>query len=349
VKRASRAGEPETTMSSALSRSLTAAMLAAATAAMAPAHAADEPFPSRTVTIIVPFAPGGSLDFTARVFAEKLKDVLRQTVVVANRPGATNTVAALALASAPPDGHTLLLTSGATWGHAHLLVRGFKMTVDDFIPVARVAVNNSIFAVNPKVPVNSLADLVKYSQAKPGGLSFCTTGTGSQNHLQLEMLRSLVRVKQPEQRFELTTVPYNGLAPAMTALRRGDVDVCVLPYASIVKELDGKELRIISIQAPKRLAQLPHVQTTGEQGYPELDQNESPVIFSVLKGTRPEVVRRIEAALKEVSQDPTVVKRLDDADLQPGFAGTAETTARVITDVARTSQAIRDAKLQAAP
>jgi tripartite-type tricarboxylate transporter receptor subunit TctC len=312
------------------------------------ALAADEAFPSRPVTIVVPFAAGGSLDFTGRVIADKLKDVLRQPVVVANRPGATNTVAALALAAAPADGHTLLLTSGATWGHAHLLVPGFKMTVDDFIPVARVAVNNSIFAVNAKVPVNSIAELVKYSQVKPGGLSFCTTGAGSQNHLQLEMLRSLVKAKHPQQRFDLTMVPYNGLSPALTALRRGDVDVCVLPYAAIVKELDGKEVRIISLQAPKRIAQIPHVPTTGEQGYPELDQNESPVIFSVLKGTRPDVVRKIEAALKEVSQDATVMKRLDDADLQPGFVGTAETAARTRADVARISQVIRDAKLEVA-
>lgn len=323
-------------------------MTLALVAAMAPCHsalAADDPFPSKPVTIIVPFVAGGSLDFTGRVIGEKLKDVLRQPVVIANRPGATNTVAALALAAAPPDGHTLLLTSGATWGHAHLLVPGFKMTIDDFVPIARVATNNSIFVVNAKVPAATLAELIKFSQTKPGGLSFCTTGAGSQNHLQLEMLRSLVKAKHPEQRFEVTPVPYNGLVPALTALRRGDVDACVLPYAASVKEIDGKEIRIISVQAPKRIAQIPHVQTTGEQGYPEMDQNESPVIFTALKGTRPDVVRKIEAALKETMQDPVVIKRLDEADLQPGFVGTAETTTRINADVAKTIQVIRDAKL----
>jgi tripartite-type tricarboxylate transporter receptor subunit TctC len=319
----------------------------AAILAMAPhaALAADEAFPSRPLTIIVPFVAGGSLDFTGRVIAEKLKDVVQQPVVIANKPGATNTVAALALAAAPPDGHTLLLTSGATWGHAHLLVPGFKMTVDDFVPVARVATNYSIFAVNAKVPAATLAELVKYSQTKPGGLSFCTTGAGSQNHLQLEMLRSLVKTKHPAERFELTPVPYNGLVPALTALRRGDVDACVLPYAASVKDIDGKEIRIVSVQAPKRIAQIPHVQTTGEQGYPEMDLNESPVIFTVLKGTRPDVVRKLEAALKETMQDPVLVKRLDDADLQPGFVGTAETAARVSADVAKTVRTIREAKL----
>lgn len=312
------------------------------------ALAADDAFASKPVTIIVPFVAGGSLDFTGRVIGEKLKDVVKQPVVIANRPGATNTVAALALAAAPADGHTLLLTSGATWGHAHVLVPSFKMTIDDFMPVARVATNNSIFVVNAKVPATTLAELIKFSQAKPGGLSFCTTGAGSQNHLQLEMLRSLVKAKHPEQRFDVTLVPYNGLVPALTALRRGDVDAFVLPYAASVKDLDGKEIRIISVQAPKRMPQIPHVQTTGEQGYPEMDQNESPVIFTVLKGTRPDVVRKIEAALKETMQDPTVIKRLDEADLQPGFAGTAETAPRVSSDVAKTIQIIRDAKLNVA-
>ena len=335
-------------MWNAISRWMTPAIDAAAALAQPAAHA-DDPFPSRTVTVILPFAAGGSLDFTGRVVAEKLTEVLRQPVVVSNRPGAANTTAALALAAAPPDGHTLLLTSGATWGHAHLLVRGFKLTVDDFMPVARVAMNYSLFAVNAKLPVNSLAELVKYSQTKPGGLSFCTTGVGSQNHLQLEMLRALVKTKHPDQRFELTMVPYNGLAPAMIDLRRGDVDACVLPYAPNVTELDGKELRIISIQAPKRIAKIPNVQTTGEQGYPELDQNESPVIFSVLKGTPPEVVRKLEAAIKMAIQDPVVFKRLDDADLAPGFTGTAEIGPRVRADVTRTMQIVRDARLQVAP
>ncbi len=319
----------------------------AAVTALPAARAADEAFPTRPVTVIVPFAAGGSLDFTGRVIAEKLAEILRQPVVVSNRPGAANTTAAQALAAAQPDGHTLLLTSGATWGHAHMLVRGFKMTVDDFMPVARVAMNYSLFAVNVKLPVTSLAELVKYSQTKPGGLSFCTTGVGSQNHLQLEMLRALVKAKHPDQRFELTMVPYNGLVPAMTDLRRGDVDACVLPYAPNVTELDGKELRIISIQAPKRIAKIPNVPTTGEQGYPELDQNESPVIFSVLKGTPPDIVRKLETAIKTAIQDPVVFKRLDDADLAPGFTGTADIAPRVRTDVARTMQTVRDAKLQA--
>jgi len=330
---------------------LTALVFAAAAfhlAAQLPAWAADETFPSRPVTIIVPFVAGGSLDFTGRVIGEKLKDVLRQPIVISNRPGATNTVAALALQAAPPDGHTLLLTSGATFGHAHLLVSGFKMTIDDFVPVARVATNNSIFAVNSKLPVASIAELVKFSRTKPGGLSFCTTGAGSQNHIQLEMLRALVKARHPEQSFELTPVPYNGLVPALTALRRGDVDACVLPYAASVKELDGREVRILTIQAAKRIPQIPHVPTTGEQGYPELDQNESPVIISVLKGTSPAVVQRLEEALRETMQDPTLVKRLDDADLQPGFIGTAETTARVRADVARTIRTIREAKLDVA-
>ena len=335
-------------MRNAISRWMTPAILAAAVLVQPAAHA-DDPFPSRTVTVILPFAAGGSLDFTGRVIAEKLTEVLRQPVVVSNRPGAANTTASLALAAAPADGHTLLLTSGATWGHAHMLVKGFKLTVDDFMPVARVAMNYSLFAVNAKLPVNSLAELVKYSQTKPGGLSFCTTGVGSQNHLQLEMLRALVKAKHPDQRFELTMVPYNGLAPAMTDLRRGDVDACVLPYAPNVTELDGKELRIISIQAPKRIPKIPNVQTTGEQGYPELDQNESPVIFSVLKGTPPEVVRKLEAAIKMAIQDPVVFKRLDDADLAPGFTGTAEIGPRVRADVTRTMQIVRDARLQVAP
>jgi tripartite-type tricarboxylate transporter receptor subunit TctC len=214
---------------------------------------------------------------------------------------------------------------------------------------ARVATNNSIFVVNAKVPAASLAQLVKFSESKPDSLSFLHDGRRQPESSQARDVRALVKAKHPEQRFELTPVPYNGLVPALSALRRGDVDACVLPYAASVKDLDAKEIRIISVQAAKRIRQIPQLQTTGEQGCPEMDQNESPVIFSVLKGTRPEVVRKLEVALKEPMQDPTVVKRLDDADLQPGFVGTAETTARINAVVARTIKTIREAKLNVVP
>lgn len=118
----------------------------------------------------------------------------------------------------------------------------------------------------------------------------------------------------------------------------------LFPYAASVREIDGKEVRIISIQAAKRIPQIPNVPTTGEQGFPEMDRSESAVIVSVLKGTSNAVIRRIDDALKETTQDPTVVKRLDDADLQPGFVGTAETSTRVRADVARTLRTIREAK-----
>lgn len=118
----------------------------------------------------------------------------------------------------------------------------------------------------------------------------------------------------------------------------------LFPSAASVREIDGKEVRIIPIQAAKRIPQIPNVPTTGEQGFPEMDRNESPVIVSVRKGASPAVIRRIEDAPKETTQDPTVVKRLDDADLQPGFVGTAETSTRVRADVARTLRPIREAK-----
>lgn len=309
------------------------------------APAADEPVFNRQISFIVPFVAGGTLDFTARVIAERFKDIAGVPVVVTNRPGAGGSVATRTLAAAPPDGHTLFFSSGSGFGLLHLLVPGYSMGLEDFETVARVSTNNSVFVVNGKVPAKTLSELLDFASSRKGVVNFCTTGANGLNHLQLEMLKSLVKTKRPEAVFEPVHVPYNGLAPALVALRAGDVDVCALPYAAVVKNLDGKDIRIIAVQTAKRLPQMPDVQTTGEQGFAEMDENESPVVVMALKGTPAPMLRKLESTIRESLNDPDVHRRLDEAELQPGFVGRTATSERLTADVARYSRIIRDANL----
>jgi tripartite-type tricarboxylate transporter receptor subunit TctC len=309
------------------------------------APAADEPGFNRQVSFLVPFAAGGTLDFTARVIAERFKEIAGVPVVVTNRPGAGGSVATRTLAAAPADGHTLFFSSGSGFGLLHLLVPGYTMGLDDFETVARVSTNNSVFVVNAKVPARTLSELLDFASSRKGVVNFCTTGANGLNHLQLEMLRSLVKSKRPDAVFEPVHVPYNGLAPALIALRAGDVDVCALPYAGVVKNLDGKDIRIIAVQTAKRLPQMPDVQTTGEQGFAEMDENESPVVVMALKGTPAPMLRKLESTIRESLSDPDVHRRLDEAELQPGFVGRADTSARLAADVARYTRIIREANL----
>jgi tripartite-type tricarboxylate transporter receptor subunit TctC len=316
-------------------------VLAAAGLAGVQALAADAAYPTQPINIVVPFAPGGSLDSTARVVAEKLKDKLGQPVLVLNRPGAGSAVGARFVAESRPDGYTLFLASGSAFGFLHLIVRNFDIGLKDFAPIAGLAVNSSVFAVNPSVPIKSLPDLVAQAASKPNGVSICSTGQGGLNHLQLEMFKDLVGRKNPKVNFKVTHVPYNGVAPALTALRAGEVDVCVLPYSSLIKNTDGAGIRVIAVQRGKRLQALPHVQTTGEEGYPEMDGNDQLVTLSAPARTPQPVLQKLEAALQSVMTDPAVLAKLNEIDVQPTFVKAEDAQKWLDEDVRKLSPIVR--------
>lgn len=193
------------------------------------AFAAD--FPTKPVTLVVPFAAGGGLDVTARIIADRLKDELGQPVVILNRPGAGSSVGARVVASAPTDGHTLFFTSGSAFAFANLLVPNMELKLQDFVPIAAVASNPAVVVTSTKVQVKSLAELAGY--ANPTDINFCSTGSGGLNHLQLEMFRNVVKSKTGKN-YNVTHVPYNGLAPALTGIRDGSVQpaCCRTPHLS---------------------------------------------------------------------------------------------------------------------
>jgi tripartite-type tricarboxylate transporter receptor subunit TctC len=299
-------------------------------------------FPQKPVTLVVPFAAGGGLDVTARILAERLKDDLGQPVVIVNRPGAGSAVAARSVASAAPDGYTLFITSGAAYGFLHLLVPNLEVRLDSFVPVAAVAANPSVIVGSTRLAVRTLAELGAHPQ--PADISFCSTGAGGLNHLQLEMFKRAVKTRTGRD-YNVTHVPYNGVAPALTALREGSVQACTLPYTSLVKNLHGKELRVLAVQSPRRLPWLPDVPTTGQQGFAELDGNDAFVNVAAPRGTPPAVVARLEAALQKTMQDPAVVKKLEELEVQPVFMNSRETQRWLEEDVRRFSALIREAGL----
>lgn len=338
---------PRSTMP-ATRRTLIRTALAAGALALgaAPAFADDAAYPSESITLVVPFSAGGSLDATARILAERMKDILGQQVLVANKPGAGSSIGARAVATAQPDGYTVFFTSGSAYGFLHLLVKGFNYQLSDFVPIASVAINTSLIAVNASVPVKNLGELVALARSKPGSVNFCSTGVNGLNHLQLEMFKRLVKTGGAP--LQLTHVPYSGVAPALIALRGGDVQACTLPYSALVKNLHGKEIRVLAVQKPKRLASLPNVATTGEQGFAGMDGNDQFVNLSAPKGTPAAVVSKLESAVRTAMQDPAIIERLEKIDVQPTFVGAAETTQWLQGDVAKYAAIIREAGLATA-
>jgi tripartite-type tricarboxylate transporter receptor subunit TctC len=307
-------------------------------------QAAETDFPKQPVTIVVPFAAGGSLDATARVMAEKLRDLLGQPVLIVNRPGAGSAVGARYVAQAKPDGYTLFIASGSAFGFLNLIVPNFEYQLKDYVPLGGVAVYTSLFAVNSSVQTKTLPELVKLAHDRPGGLSFCTTGVSGLNHLQLEMFKGLVKSKTGTA-LNVIHVPYNGVAPALTGLRAGEVQACALPYSSIVRNFEGNGIHNIAVQRHERLKAMPQVQTTGEQGYPEMDDNEQLVTLSAPAGTPASVIAKLEAALQTTMKDADIVKKLNDLDVQPTFVGSSDAKKWLEKDVDKFSKVIKAAGL----
>ncbi|WP_208513396.1 Bug family tripartite tricarboxylate transporter substrate binding protein [Variovorax paradoxus] len=311
---------------------------------LAQSQAAETDYPRQPVSIIVPFAPGGSLDATARVIAEKLRDLLGQPVLVVNRPGAGSAVGARYVAQAKPDGYTLFIASGSAFGFLNLIVPNFEYQLKDYAPLGGVAVYTSLFATNASVQAKTLPELVKLSHERPGGLSFCTTGVSGLNHLQLEMFKGLVKTKTGTA-LNVIHVPYNGVAPALTALKAGEVQACALPYSTIVRNFEGNGIHNIAVQRHERLKAMPQVGTTGEQGYAEMDDNEQLVTLSAPAGTPAPVIAKLESALQTTMKDPEIVKKLNDLDVQPTFVGSAEARKWLEKDVTKFSKVIKAAGL----
>lgn len=305
-----------------------------------PANASD--FPNKPVTLVVPFAAGGGLDVTARIIAERLKDELGQPVLILNRPGAGSSVGARVVAAAPADGHTLFFTSGSAYAFANLLVPNLELKLQDFAPIAAVASNPAVIVASTKLTTKSLAELAGVANA--GDINFCSTGSGGLNHLQLEMFRSVVKSKTGRN-YNVTHVPYNGLAPALVGIRDGSVQACMLPYTVLVKNLNGKELRVLAVQSKARLPWLPDVPTTGQMGYPEMDVNDSFVNIAAPKGTPEQVIAKLENALQKTMQDANVRKKLDEMEVQALFMGSRETHKWLEDEVRKFSTIIREAGL----
>ncbi|WP_157269266.1 Bug family tripartite tricarboxylate transporter substrate binding protein [Azohydromonas aeria] len=283
---------------------LTVAIVSALTG---PALAQD--FPSKPVTLVVPFPPGGITDQIARVLAGKLQEDLRQTVIVDNKPGAGGQIAAQAVRTQPADGHTVFVAATEMFAVNPTLYRKFSYDpVKDFQPVTALISSPLVLVVPKGSPVNSVAELVAASR-KDGGLNFASQGVGSIGHLLGELYRS-------RSGGDFHHVAYKGSAPALQDLMGGQVDLMFDPVITTAPLIQSGKLKPLAIAATKRAAQLPEVRTLQELGTTGVDAS---VWFGavVKAGTPAPAVARLNESLAKALRSPDVVKRFTDQGLQP--------------------------------
>jgi tripartite-type tricarboxylate transporter receptor subunit TctC len=256
-------------------------------------------YPSRTITLIVPFPPGGSADTVIRPVAQKVSDSLKQTIVIDNRPGGGGNIAALATKQAAPDGYTLFLTNMGVMSINPILFPDMRVDpIKDFQPITPIISFPHILVVPGDSPVKSLSDLVALAKSKSGGLSFGSQGVGSGGQILGEMFKG--RVGAP-----MVHVPYRGAAPAATDLMAGRIDFLFTSYISIGEQAAAGKVRIIAIGGAKRVDAAPNIPTMAEAGFPgvEMDMWHGMVAPS---GTPTQIVNRLNDEFIKASRSPDI-------------------------------------------
>ena len=299
-------------------------LLAAAALALLPAAHAQSAWPDKPIRVVLPFPPGGPSDIVMRLAAEKLQAVLKQPVVIDNRPGAGGNLGAAEVARAPRDGHTWLFgTDTLVTVNPHVYKQlGFK--VDDLVPVSLATQFSSTLVCHPKVGVKSVSELV--AKAKAGPMTYASGGAGVPGHLSMELLKSMAG-------FEMTHVPYKGPAPAMQDVLGGQVDCGLLAGPTVLPHVRSGRLVALGVSGVKRSPMLPEVPTIDEAGVKGYRADFGLVLFAP-KGTPEAIVTKFRQAFVDALRAPDVVDKLKASD-QEVVASTPADAARLLTDESR--------------
>lgn len=259
----------------------------------------------RPITVLVPNPPGGGSDFAARLYQDALTRSLGTTVVIENRPGANGNIAILAAARAAPDGHTLLLQySGYHAGNPAMMRDLGWDPVRDLTPVGMATVAPHGIFVSPELPVSDLKGFIEYAKARPGRLNYASSGNGSIQHIAGALLARAIGT-------EMTHVPYRGAAPALQDVAGGRVELFITTPSSAIGLVRGGKLKALAIASEQRIAALPDVPTAIEAGLPGFVVD-AWFSFFAPAGTPPEVIGRINAALREATAQPDLRQRAEE-------------------------------------
>jgi tripartite-type tricarboxylate transporter receptor subunit TctC len=265
---------------------------------------AQSSYPNTPLRMIIPFAPGGASDLVGRILQPRMGELLGQQVVIDNRPGAAGNIGVDAAAKAAPDGHTMFLGNvGSVAINPSVFPNLQVLPTRDLIAVMQVVDVPSVLIAHPSLPASDLKEFMAYAKANPGKLNYASPGSGSQNRLEMEVLRKLGGL-------DMVHVPYKGGAgPAVAGLIGGETHVMFVTASSAMAGVKAGRLKVLGVCSDKRLEQIPAGKTMREQGYPELKASSWQGVF-VPAGTPKEIVARLFEVLTQTMATPEVVTRL---------------------------------------
>jgi tripartite-type tricarboxylate transporter receptor subunit TctC len=292
---------------------------------------AADPWPSKAIRLIVPYAPGGIGDIVARMIQPVLQDQLKQPVIVENKPGASGSLGTEYVARSAPDGYTLLLALAAPQTLNQYIYKTGYDGVKDFAPITLINTNPMVLMVHPSLPVRTVDEFVRYAKANPGKLSF--GGAGGLTSFAGEMFKHMAGI-------DMVHVPYRGGAPAVAATVAGDVQVTFANYSDALTWMKSGRLRAIGITSARRTEQSPDIPTIGESGLPAYDVTGWSGLLAPA-GTPPEVVERIANVLRPALQDPAMRARMANVGAESGGTSPAEFGKLVANDAHKWEEFVR--------
>jgi tripartite-type tricarboxylate transporter receptor subunit TctC len=279
------------------------AFFALSTAALA------QDYPTRPITMVVPFAAGGGIDASARIQALALGEILGQTVVVENVGGAAGTTGSARVAKAAPDGYTILMGNSGTHAYSQTLARNPPYnSITDFTPIGMMTDSPRILIARKSLPVDGLKQFVDYVKANHAKMQFGSAGVGSGTHIPCELLNSAMGVK-------ITHLPFRGAGPVMQELIAGRVDYMCDTIQTGAAQVKQDAVKGIAVMATKRVSIIPNLGTTGEQGLPGVDASVWNAFFAP-KGTPDAIVKKLNAAVGKMLDDPALRKKLEELGLE---------------------------------
>jgi tripartite-type tricarboxylate transporter receptor subunit TctC len=306
---------------------------------LAPALAWSQPYPSKPIRIVVPFAPGGNIDINARIIAPGLTEVLGQPVIVDNRAGAGGRIGTVAVAKSPPDGYTVLLGAPGTLVAQPVFRDDIEyQPLRDFVFTSRISLVSSALSVHPSLPVRSVKELIAFSKARPGELLMGSAGQGSGGHLMGELFQALAKVK-------FTHVPYKGGAAASVALLSGHIHLAFDQVSSSGPHIKAGKLRALAVTTPQRSKLMPDVPTIDESGVPGYDYS-TWTTLGIPAATPREAVQKLREAVDAVIAMPRTREAFEKlgAEVAPNSAD--EFTRLLKQELARWTRIRKEAGLR---
>ena len=296
---------------------------------------AQTAYPTKPVTIVVPFAAGGTTDILARLMGQYLATELGQPVVVDNRAGAGGNIGGQYASKAPADGYTLFM--GTVGTHAINTALYKKMPFDhikDFAPLSRVAMVPNLLVANPAQPFKTVPEMIAYAKANPGKINFGSPGNGSSPHLSGELFKSMAHV-------DITHIPYKGSAPAVTDLLGNQISIMFDNLPSVIPHVRSGKLRAIAITTAKRSPELPNIPTIAEAGVPGYEAMSWFGLFAPAATPAP-VLAQISAALTKVLAKPEVKKKIADQGGEPANDTPAQFAAFIQAETNKWAKVVKD-------